>query len=72
MNTIIFDLQFDMVVYFQADMIPSLPKARNAKTASQNAMRFYASIQAEDGHWAGDYGGPLFLMPGLSGVREMA
>uniref|UniRef100_U3ISS0 Terpene cyclase/mutase family member n=2 Tax=Anas TaxID=8835 RepID=U3ISS0_ANAPP len=28
-------------------------------------MRFYAGLQAEDGHWAGDYGGPLFLLPGL-------
>ncbi|XP_009889697.1 PREDICTED: LOW QUALITY PROTEIN: lanosterol synthase [Charadrius vociferus] len=28
-------------------------------------MRFYAALQAEDGHWAGDYGGPLFLLPGL-------
>jgi hypothetical protein len=22
-------------------------------------------IQCEDGHWGGDYGGPMFLMPGL-------
>lgn len=29
-------------------------------------MRFYATLQAEDGHWAGDYGGPLFLLPGGS------
>lgn len=29
-------------------------------------MRFYAGLQAEDGHWAGDYGGPLFLLPGGS------
>uniref|UniRef100_A0A8C8RXG4 Terpene cyclase/mutase family member n=1 Tax=Pelusios castaneus TaxID=367368 RepID=A0A8C8RXG4_9SAUR len=28
-------------------------------------MRFYSSLQAEDGHWAGDFGGPLFLLPGL-------
>ncbi|XP_075463510.1 lanosterol synthase isoform X2 [Ascaphus truei] len=28
-------------------------------------MKFYAALQAEDGHWAGDYGGPLFLLPGL-------
>ncbi|GJP77609.1 hypothetical protein CLOP_g7972 [Closterium sp. NIES-67] len=31
----------------------------------KRAVRFYETIQAEDGHWAGDYGGPLFLMPGL-------
>jgi lanosterol synthase len=28
-------------------------------------MKFYAKLQAEDGHWPGDYGGPLFLLPGL-------
>uniref|UniRef100_A0A674P5R5 Terpene cyclase/mutase family member n=1 Tax=Takifugu rubripes TaxID=31033 RepID=A0A674P5R5_TAKRU len=28
-------------------------------------MSFYSHLQAEDGHWAGDYGGPLFLLPGL-------
>jgi hypothetical protein len=22
-------------------------------------------LQSEDGHWAGDYGGPHFLLPGL-------
>jgi squalene cyclase len=22
-------------------------------------------LQCDDGHWAGDYGGPMFLMPGL-------
>ena len=22
-------------------------------------------LQCEDGHWAGDYGGPMFLLPGL-------
>ncbi|GER49888.1 cycloartenol synthase [Striga asiatica] len=29
------------------------------------ALRFYSTLQAEDGHWPGDYGGPLFLLPGL-------
>ncbi|XVE64020.1 hypothetical protein DITRI_Ditri07aG0067800 [Diplodiscus trichospermus] len=29
------------------------------------ALRFYSSLQAEDGFWPGDYGGPLFLLPGL-------
>ena len=26
---------------------------------------FYTAIQSEDGHWAHDYGGPMFLMPGV-------
>lgn len=29
------------------------------------AVHFYAKLQAEDGHWPGDYGGPHFLLPGL-------
>uniref|UniRef100_A0A8B9PD24 Terpene cyclase/mutase family member n=1 Tax=Apteryx owenii TaxID=8824 RepID=A0A8B9PD24_APTOW len=42
-----------------------LPAAHTAREAARNGMRFYAGLQAEDGHWAGDYGGPLFLLPGL-------
>uniref|UniRef100_A0AAR2LUY4 Terpene cyclase/mutase family member n=1 Tax=Pygocentrus nattereri TaxID=42514 RepID=A0AAR2LUY4_PYGNA len=33
--------------------------------AALKGMDFYSQLQAEDGHWAGDYGGPLFLLPGL-------
>uniref|UniRef100_A0A8C3UX70 Terpene cyclase/mutase family member n=1 Tax=Catharus ustulatus TaxID=91951 RepID=A0A8C3UX70_CATUS len=43
----------------------TLPAAGSARDAARNGMRFYAALQAEDGHWAGDYGGPLFLLPGL-------
>ena len=35
------------------------------KTAARRGMSFYETLQCEDGHWAGDYGGPMFLMPGL-------
>jgi len=28
-------------------------------------IQYYSSLQADDGHWPGDYGGPLFLLPGL-------
>ena len=38
---------------------------RSAKEASVKAMSFYQTLQCSDGHWAGDYGGPMFLMPGL-------
>ncbi|CAD7703492.1 unnamed protein product, partial [Ostreobium quekettii] len=27
--------------------------------------KYYAALQQHDGHWAGDYGGPQFLLPGL-------
>ncbi|XP_061548207.1 lanosterol synthase [Phycodurus eques] len=39
--------------------------ARTAVDAALKGMNFYSHLQAEDGHWAGDYGGPLFLLPGL-------
>ncbi|KAA8499368.1 Cycloartenol synthase [Porphyridium purpureum] len=28
-------------------------------------VRFFGSLQMKDGHWPGDYGGPMFLMPFL-------
>lgn len=33
--------------------------------AARRGVKFYQMLQCEDGHWAGDYGGPHFLMPGL-------
>ncbi|KAL7559052.1 hypothetical protein ACA910_018408 [Epithemia clementina (nom. ined.)] len=33
--------------------------------ALRKAVHFYSMLQTDDGHWSGDYGGPLFLMPGL-------
>lgn len=38
------------------------------KQAASKGMAFYQMIQCEDGHWAGDYGGPMFLLPGLVAV----
>ncbi|KAJ6992758.1 hypothetical protein NC653_015993, partial [Populus alba x Populus x berolinensis] len=35
-------------------------------TALRRSLRFYSTLQAEDGFWPGDYGGPMFLLPGLN------
>ena len=40
-------------------------KCQSVKDAMKKAVHFYSMLQTEDGHWAGDYGGPHFLMPGL-------
>jgi lanosterol synthase len=44
---------------------PELPRPGLLSECLLNGMRFYSKLQAEDGHWCGDYGGPLFLMSGL-------
>lgn len=41
------------------------PSPEITRDALRAGVSFYATLQEDDGHWPGDYGGPLFLMPGL-------
>jgi squalene/oxidosqualene cyclase-like protein len=41
------------------------PDEQKVIDALIKGMNYYACLQCEDGHWPGDYGGPLFLLPGL-------
>nr|KJB76714.1 hypothetical protein B456_012G102400 [Gossypium raimondii] len=34
-------------------------------TTLRSALDYYSIIQVDDGHWPGDYGGPMFLLHGL-------
>lgn len=45
--------------------LPDLPPAKDALSAAKNGYTFYKNLQAHDGHWPGEYGGPMFLLPGL-------
>ncbi|WVQ96729.1 hypothetical protein IAU59_003836 [Kwoniella sp. CBS 9459] len=45
--------------------VPEQPKAKTPYEAAKNGYRFYRELQSEDGHFATEYGGPLFLIPGL-------
>lgn len=40
-------------------------KPKTPLDAARKGLAFYQMLQCDDGHWAGDYGGPMFLMPGL-------
>jgi hypothetical protein len=40
-------------------------KPTTVREALQRGVHFYSMLQTPDGHFAGDYGGPHFLMPGL-------
>ncbi|CAB4387871.1 unnamed protein product [Rhizophagus irregularis] len=40
-------------------------KPKTALEAARNGFEFFKQLQTEDGHWAGGYGGPMFLLPGL-------
>ncbi|KAF3320347.1 cycloartenol Synthase-like protein [Carex littledalei] len=39
------------------------PKEKTASAAVQRAVCFFSAIQAKDGHWPGDFDGPLFCTP---------
>eukprot|EP01119_Soliformovum_irregulare_P008590 TRINITY_DN2169_c0_g2_i1.p1 TRINITY_DN2169_c0_g2~~TRINITY_DN2169_c0_g2_i1.p1 ORF type:complete len:704 (-),score=178.27 TRINITY_DN2169_c0_g2_i1:54-2165(-) len=44
---------------------PAVARPKDAREANRKAITFFQKLQMPDGHWANDYGGPLFLMPGL-------
>ncbi|CAG8585893.1 8183_t:CDS:10 [Ambispora gerdemannii] len=42
-----------------------LDTPKTALEAARNGFEFFKLLQTEDGHWAGEYGGPMFLLPGI-------
>ncbi|KAK5162917.1 uncharacterized protein LTR77_011078 [Saxophila tyrrhenica] len=45
--------------------LPQLPTPRTPLQASENGLAFYTRLQLPPGNWACEYGGPMFLLPGL-------
>ncbi|KAJ3369871.1 Lanosterol synthase (Oxidosqualene--lanosterol cyclase) [Allomyces arbusculus] len=43
----------------------ALPDPQTVTGAVRNSMHFLTRLQTDSGHWAGEYGGPMFLIPGL-------
>lgn len=46
--------------------LPAQPAATTPLEAAKNGLSFYQHLQSSDGHFAGEYGGPMFLLPGLA------
>lgn len=40
-------------------------QGKSIQEAFENGILFYSQLQTADGNWPGDYGGPMFLLPGL-------
>jgi hypothetical protein len=55
------------MAYLQTNIESSRDDSRpqTVMEAAKRGVAFYSMLQTSDGHWAGDYGGPHFLMPGL-------
>ncbi|KAK0250659.1 hypothetical protein B0A54_01524 [Friedmanniomyces endolithicus] len=45
--------------------LPDLPPARTPMQAAENGLKFFSKLQLEPGNWACEYGGPMFLLPGI-------
>ena len=45
--------------------LPDLPPAKTPLESARKGYEYYKHLQAHDGHWPGEYGGPMFLIPGL-------
>ena len=44
---------------------PELPPATTPMQACENGIAFYSRLQLPPGNWGCEYGGPMFLLPGL-------
>ncbi|UNI18563.1 Lanosterol synthase [Purpureocillium takamizusanense] len=45
--------------------LPDLPKAQTPLEATRNGLTFFEKLQLPSGHWGCEYGGPMFLLPGV-------
>ncbi|KAF0698076.1 Aste57867_11283 [Aphanomyces stellatus] len=45
--------------------LPSAGNENDVEKALRQGVDFFKQLQSDDGSWQGDYGGPMFLLPGL-------
>nr|AAL56020.1 oxidosqualene:lanosterol cyclase [Cephalosporium caerulens] len=45
--------------------LPSLPQPTTPLDSARNGLTFFEKLQLPSGHWGCEYGGPMFLLPGI-------
>ena len=45
--------------------LPDLPPPKTPLQSAANCLEFFSKLQMPPGNWAFEYGGPMFLLPGL-------
>ncbi|KAI5461600.1 oxidosqualene:lanosterol cyclase [Mariannaea sp. PMI_226] len=45
--------------------LPTLPEPETPLDSARNGLEFFEKLQMPSGHWACEYGGPMFLLPGI-------
>ncbi|KAG4414957.1 hypothetical protein IFR04_011885 [Cadophora malorum] len=45
--------------------LPDLPATKTPLDSVKNGLEFYQHLQLEPGNWGCEYGGPMFLLPGI-------
>ncbi|KAH7165772.1 oxidosqualene:lanosterol cyclase [Dactylonectria macrodidyma] len=45
--------------------LPILPNPESPLEAANNGLTYFEKLQLPSGHWGCEYGGPMFLLPGL-------
>ncbi|KAI9887388.1 MAG: Lanosterol synthase (Oxidosqualene--lanosterol cyclase) [Watsoniomyces obsoletus] len=56
---------FDRYMLGLSTNLPSLPTPKTGIESVKNALEFFSHLQLPPGNWACDYGGPMFLLPGI-------
>lgn len=49
----------------QIQDLPELPRASTPLDSARNGLEFFSHLQLPPGNWACEYGGPMFLLPGI-------
>ncbi len=67
MRRLLSTLRFSFSARLTVDLqdLPDLPPPKKPLDAVKNGLTFFEKLQLPSGHWGCEYGGPMFLLPGV-------